>query len=165
MPKSKLKGFTPITGKEVEAILALIAKAQAPFGDRTFTARDRQGHVKLRRGAQQVVPTLAVLAQKHGLEMPSMPLSEMSSKIEHAQLLREVLGAVSVFQRLIEDEILASESESWGTATATYAMLRRAAKSRPEISIELAQGDAPRGLGAHHRLLRLRLRDRGAARY
>ena len=133
------KGFTPITTNEVESMLALVAKAQAALGDASvLTTKARKGHLKLRRGAQQVIPTIATLAAKHGLEMPSMPISDMSSKIEHAQRLREVLGAVSVFQKLLEDEILTSEGDGWETATATYSTLRRAAKSRAEIGVELS---------------------------
>ena len=110
------KGFTPITNSEIESMLALVAKAQAALGDvSVLTTKARKGHVKLRRGAQQVIPTIATLAAKHGLEMPSMPISDMSSKIEHAQRLREVLGAVSVFQKLLEDEILTSEGDGWET--------------------------------------------------
>ena len=45
---------------------------------------------------------------------------------------------MSVFQKLLKDEILASEGDGWQTATATYSMLRRAAKSRPEIAVELS---------------------------
>lgn len=139
MSKSNTKGFTPITGKQVEVMLALLAKAQAPLRDAAvLSTTARKGQVKLRRGAQQVIPTIAALAEKHGLVMPSLPISDVMSKIEHAQRLREVLGAVTVFQKLLKDEILTSEGDGWETATATYSMLRRAAKSRPEIVVELS---------------------------
>ncbi len=45
---------------------------------------------------------------------------------------------MTVFQKLLKDEILASEGDGWQTATATYSMLRRAAKSRPELRVELS---------------------------
>jgi hypothetical protein len=132
-------GFTPITGKEVASMVDFIAKAQAVLGDAVvLSTKARQGQAKLRRGAQQVIPTLAALALKHGFEMQSMPISAMSAKLEHAQLLREVLGAVTVLQKKLEDAILVSEGESWQTATVTYSTLRRAAKSRPEIGVEIA---------------------------
>ena len=143
------KGFTPITSEQVEIILALLAKAQAPLGEVVaLSAAARKGAPKLRRGAQQVIPTIAVLAEKHGFVMPSLPINDMTSKIEHAQRLREVLGAVSVFQKLLKDEILASEGDGWQTATATYSMLRRAAKSRPELRVELSPVEHP-GPDAH----------------
>ncbi len=84
------KGFRPITSKQVEIIFALLAKAQAPLGEVVaLSAAARKGAPKLRRGAQQVIPTIAVLAEKHGLAMPSLPINDMTSKIEHAQRLRE----------------------------------------------------------------------------
>ena len=67
-----------------------------------------------------------------------MPISDMTSKVEHAQRLREVLGVVTVLQKLLKEEILTSEGDGWSTATATYAALRRAAKSRPELAVELS---------------------------
>ena len=92
MKKPTNKGFTPITAKQIEAILALLGKAQAPVGDAVvLTTKARRQALKLHHGAQQVVPTIAVLAAKHGLEMPSMPISEMTSKMEHALRLREVV--------------------------------------------------------------------------
>ena len=51
--------------------------------------------------------------------------------------LRLVLGAVVVFEKLLKDAILSSEGEAWQTATATYSVLRRAAKTRPTLAAEL----------------------------
>lgn len=139
MSKSRSKAFTPVTAKQIEGVLALLRKAHAPLIDAVVldtTARRRA--LKLRHGAHKVVPAIAVLAEKHGLEMPSMPIADMTSKMEHAQRLREVLGAVTVFQKLLADEILSSESDGWRIATSTYAILRRAAKSRPDLAIELS---------------------------
>ena len=141
--KGKKQGFQPITSNELASVLAYLAKAQAPLNETVvLSTKARKGHLKLRRGAQQVIPTIAVLALKYGVEMTSMPITDMTSMMEHGSRLREVLGAIVVFQKLLKDEILSSESGSWATATAMYAALRRAAKSRPELAAELSPVEA-----------------------
>jgi hypothetical protein len=136
---SKVSAFEAISNKEVESILSLLEKAQQSVGQTTvLSTAGRRSAPKLRRGAQQVIPTIATLATKHQLAPPSMSVSDMTSRIDHAERLREVLGAVTVFQKLLKDTILVSEGTAWQTATATYATLRRAAKSQPTLAAELA---------------------------
>ncbi len=94
-----------------------------------------------------MIPMIAALATKYGLDTSSMPAADMVSKAANAQQLRLVLGAVVVFEKLLKDAILVSEGDAWQTATATYASLRRAAKSRPMLAAEL--GRWRRGSATH----------------
>lgn len=120
-------------------MVSLVSKAQQPLaGTVALTGLGRKRAPKLRRGGQQVIPTIAELASKYQLGVPGVSVDDMQSLMLHGERLRKVLGVVATFQKILEDAIMTSEGTSWQFATAFYTVLRRAAKHRPEMDAELA---------------------------
>ena len=125
--------------KEVAASIALVARAHAPFANTVrLTAIEKMRAAKLKRGAQQVIPTIAQVASKFAVEVPGMSIAEMNSNVAYAQSLEPLLGAVSAFLETLRDEYLRANASAWTTATVTYAMLRKAGKANLNVANELA---------------------------
>ena len=124
--------FTSISEAAVDASIQLVEQAKTPISDgRPLSAAERMRLPKIRRGAHQVLPTLAHLGAKYGLGLESMSIDEMLEKLSHAERLKRLQSAVLVLQKALADEILRAEADAWATGTVTYAVLRRAAKARP----------------------------------
>ena len=132
------KNVAPIAAKAIDASLALVEKAGHPFANVVrMSALDRRRAAKLKRGAHQVIPTIAHLANKFAVELPGSPISGMLSDIAHAQALEPLLGAVAQLHATLKDEHLRSQARAWKTATVTYGMLRMAAEANVSVRTEL----------------------------
>ena len=135
----KKKAEAPINPKAIEASITLVEKAALPFANvARMGAEERSRVAKLKRGATQVFPTIAYVAQKYALEVPGSSIDDMMSKITHAQALEPLLGAVADLHAALRDEYLRSKSEAWLTATVTYGVLRQASVANHSIRTELA---------------------------
>jgi hypothetical protein len=133
------KYVAPISPKAIAASLALVAKAAHPLANvARMSGPDRHRLVKLKRGAQQVFPTIAHVASKFALEVPGSSVADMMSKIAHARELEPLLGAVSDLHEALRDEYLRAQSEAWSIATVTYGVLRKAAEANHSIRTEIA---------------------------
>jgi hypothetical protein len=136
--KKKKKYEAPVSPKAIDASLKLVEKAAEAFTNVTrLTALDRRRAAKLKRGAHQVIPTIAHLARKFAVEAPGLSIDEMVSEIEMAQGLEPLLGAIGDLHATLRDEYLRSQSASWKTATVTYAMLRKASEANQSVATEL----------------------------
>ena len=91
----------------------------------------------MKRGAHQVIPTIAHLATKFAVELPGSPISVMLSEIARAQALEPLLGAVAALHETLRDEYLRSQSNAWKTASRTYGMLRVAGEVNAAVRTEL----------------------------
>jgi hypothetical protein len=132
------KNVGPIGPKAIDASIALVEKAAHPFASVVrMSALDRKRAAKLKRGAHQVIPTIAHLATKFAVELPGSPISVMLSEIAHAQALEPLLGAVAALHETLRDEYLRSQSNAWKTASRTYGMLRVAGEVNAAVRTEL----------------------------
>ena len=132
------KNVSPIGPKAIDTSIALVEKAAHPFASVVrMSALDRKRAAKLKRGAQQVIPTIAHLATKFAVELPGSPISVMLTEIAHAQALEPLLGAVAALHETLRDEYLRSQSNAWKTASRTYGMLRVAGEVNAAVRTEL----------------------------
>ena len=132
------KNVSPIGPKAIDASMALVEKAAHPFASVVrMSALDRKRAAKLKRGAHQVIPTIAHLATKFAVELPGSPISVMLTEIAHAQALEPLLGAVAALHETLRDEYLRSQSNAWKTASRTYGMLRVAGEVNAAVRTEL----------------------------
>lgn len=136
---TKKKAEALISPTAITASVELVAKAALPFANIVrLSGPERSRVAKLKRGATQVIPTIAYVAKKFALEIPGSSIDDMMSKIAHAQGLEPLLGAVADLHAALRDEYLRSQSEAWVTATVTYGVLRKASEANHSIRTELA---------------------------
>ncbi len=139
MAKQKKTGTFPISSTQISATMSLVEKAsQQLAGAPTFDTRDRRRALKLKNGAQLVVPTIAALVAKYELRSPHIRMDDASSAVAYAASLRALVGPVTVLLTRIKDEILRSEGGAWKNATVSYGMLQKIATGVPDLAIELA---------------------------
>lgn len=137
MSKEK-KYQAPVSPKQIDASAKLVEKAASTFTYVTrMTALEKQRAAKARRWAHQVIPTLAQIARKFAIEAPGNPIDDMLSRVEHAQSLESLLGAVAQFHATLKDEYFGVQTEAWKSATVTYGMLRKAAEGDKRVSDEI----------------------------
>ena len=136
----KLKGFQPITQKQIDESIKLVEKASAPIGDvRRMDPASRRRIVKMRKGGAAVIPTLVEVCKRNALAVPGVTFDDVSSKVAHAERLTQLERIVALFLRDVRDELLLVQGEAWMGARAAYAILKGAAKAEPGIATELAK--------------------------
>ena len=138
--KKNVKGFLPITQKQIDESIKLVAKASAPLGDvRRMETADRHRIRKMRKGGAVVIPTLVEVCTRYALAVPGVSFDDISSKVAHAERLTQLERTVALFLRDIRDELLLAQGDAWTGARAAYAILKGAAKAEPGIATELAK--------------------------
>lgn len=139
MSKLMKKGNLPISSKQVAATMSFVAKAQQELADApSLNTTDRQRALKLKNGAQLVVPTIAALVKKYELRSKHVTMDEAESTVAYAASLRALVGPTTLLLKRIKDEILRSEGDAWKSATVSYGMLQSIATGVPDLAIELA---------------------------
>lgn len=124
--------------KAIAASTQLVAKAAAAFANvPRMTVNTRKRTVKLKRGAHQIIPTIAYVAKKFAVEVPGVSVDEMLSSVETAQSLESLLATVNTFYQTLKTEHLRLQASAWKTAIVTYGMLRMASEVRVDIRDEL----------------------------
>ena len=138
--KRNVKGFQPITQKQTDESIKLVAKASAPLGDvRRMDPTTRRRIVKMRKGGAVVIPTLVEVCKRSALAVPGVSFDDIVSKVAHAERLTQLERSVVLFLRDIRDELLLAQNDAWTGARAAYAILQGAAKAEPGIATELAK--------------------------
>jgi hypothetical protein len=139
MKKKQGSTNAPFSPKQLSASLTLVERASQPFaGAPRLTPLERKHATKLPRGAHSIVPTIAALAQKHGLVAPGHATDAMLASLDEARAIEPLLGAVTVLQESLRDQQLIRNGNVWTIATATYAMLAAGANASVDIARELA---------------------------
>ena len=127
-----------VSSKQIASALTAFEKVTAPFaGVPALTPTDRKRMVKIRRGAHQVIPTIAILAQKFAIEAPGLQVDDMLSNLQQATDLEPLLNAVAAFHQTLKDAHLAASGAAWKTAMVTYVMLRSAGEANRRVGDEL----------------------------
>lgn len=135
-----MKEKATVSAKQIAACLAQLKKVVKPFAEvPPLSADDRKRLAKLKRGAHQVVPTIADLARKFAIEAPGMSVDDMMSNLQHAQRVEPLLNFIAAFHQTLKDEYLASSGAAWKTATVTYRMLSNAGDGNRRVADELEQ--------------------------
>jgi hypothetical protein len=144
--KKKKAGTFPVSvsGKQFAAALAAVAKAaqQLVSVPPPMSTEERKHLVKLKVGTSLVVPTIAELIVKYGLQTDHVSMDGSSSLLAYSKSLRELLSQVEVLQQTIKDEILRSEANAWTNLSVSYGMLQKVAIAVPALAKELAGVEA-----------------------
>jgi hypothetical protein len=115
---------------QVVAALALPAQ--------TLTAKQRKAATRSRKGMERVIPTLATLSAEHGVSVPKQPTSIMTSNLELVTQLEAVQQKLTGILANVGNNVDASRSTSWNTATTLYGMLQKVAHRDPQLKSQLA---------------------------
>ena len=110
----------------VTAAVAAIAQAKSLLSlPEPSSVEDVKRAVKLRKGGEQYVPTLALLSARYGLEVPSRPTSDMTAQLEQSTQLEPARAAIGELSSIVDGAYFTSRCETWTTATSLYSMLKQ----------------------------------------
>jgi hypothetical protein len=99
---------------------------------------DVRRSVKLRKGAEKIIPVISSLSEQYGLDLPSHPTSEVLTKLNQVQSLVPLQQKMLVALKQVNDAIFAAGSESWAGATVHYTTLKRLAQTNGDLEASLA---------------------------
>lgn len=137
MPTQKVKGVSP---KQIDAAVKQIEKLSIVLNDGkpALTPAARNRRLKMRRGGEKYLATLATLCASNGLEIVGHSTAEMPKKLETVQQLAPLRKAVTELLKMLDDQAMRAETECWQTATLMYSMLRPLARRDGNVAEVLA---------------------------
>jgi len=103
-----------------------------------LSTKDRVRSIKLRKGGETVIPTVATLSTQFGLTVASHPTTTMVEKAKRAQSLIPLHKQLVTATKQVADQMFSANSESWAAATVHYSMLKRLAKTDGDLEAALA---------------------------
>jgi hypothetical protein len=103
-----------------------------------LTANQRKQVTRSRKGSEKVIPTLATLAGKYGIEIAQQPTAAMSSAAELAAQLDPLQKQLVALTTLVSENASNAASDSWSTATTLYSVLKRISKRDVKLQKQLA---------------------------
>ena len=103
----------------------------------TLTTKQRKAATRSRKGMERVVPTLASLSVEHGVSVPKQPTSTMTSNLEIVAQLEAVQQKMTGILANVGNNVDATRSTSWNTATTLYGMLQKVAHRDPQLKSQL----------------------------
>jgi hypothetical protein len=128
MSKKLQPTSTDVGANLLAELTALGEKVTAWVGDPpALTATDIKRSLKLRRGGEKVISTVAALSNQYGLTIPEHPTDAMVAKMNTAQSLIPLHKKMVDLTKQVSDAIFQAQSESYGSATVHYTTLRRLA--------------------------------------
>ena len=116
----------------VKQLVALVGPVPA------LTTKDRARSAKLRKGGETVIPTVAALSDRFGLTVADHPTTTMVQSAKKAQSLIPLYKQLVLATKQVADQMFSANSESWGSATVHYTMLKRLAKTNGDLETALA---------------------------
>ncbi len=116
----------------VKQVAALVGPAPA------LTAMQRKRSLKLRKGGETVIPTVAALSEQFGLSVAAYPTATMAAKANQAVNLIPLHKLLVATTKQVSDQMFSANSESWEGATAHYALLRRLSRTNGDLATALA---------------------------
>jgi hypothetical protein len=103
-----------------------------------LSVKDRKRSPKLRKGGETVIPTVAALSDRFGLTVADHPTTTMVQSAKKAQSLIPLYKQLVLATKQVADQMFSANSESWGSATVHYTMLKRLAKTNGDLETALA---------------------------
>ena len=103
-----------------------------------LTAKERKGMYRLRKGGDKHIPQLAQIAADWQVSIRTQPTDAMLAANQVSNTLRPLLTLLAGLVQEVQDSVFASDSESWATASALYAVLKRMSKKDPKLQAQLA---------------------------
>ena len=99
-----------------------------------LSAKDRKRSLKLRKGGETVIATVAALSDQYGLSIASHPTTTMVSGAKKAQSLLPLYNQLIQATKQVSDQMFSANAQSWGAATVHYTMLKRLAKTNGDLA-------------------------------
>ncbi len=101
------------------------------------TPKERSRNLQIRRGAHQVIPMIASLAAKYGIEAPTVSGEKISTSLDTAQALQTLVSNADLLHQTLVDATYGAHRDAWKGALSLYGMLGKAAYADPNIANEL----------------------------
>ncbi len=92
-----------------------------------LTSAEKRRIGKIRKGGDQIVRTIAPLANQYGLNSASLDADTMSARLADAQTLIPLQQKIDKVSKRVSDLIFRAHADSWLSALEFYALLRRRA--------------------------------------
>jgi len=133
---------TPVSSTfaaRVQHAAALINEAVTVLnlGETALSPEDKRRSLKLKKGGEVIVPQLAVLSARYGVEVPSRPTEAMTASLQLAEELEPLRATIAEISSIVEGAYASSRSETWKTATSLYSMLKKGSVREPMLGAAL----------------------------
>jgi hypothetical protein len=136
MKKSNSKAS--VSSKQIGEMNRLVAQATEKLGSVVRrTPKERARGLKIRRGAHQVIPMIASLATKYGIEAPTVSGEKISTSLDTAQALQTLVSNADLLHQTLVDANYGAQRDSWKGAMSLYGMLAKASDANVDIANEL----------------------------
>jgi hypothetical protein len=123
----------------VTAAVAAIEQARSLLGldGAVLSASAKKRSLRLKKGGEAIVPTLASLGATYGVEVPSRPTADMTASLQQATELEPARAAITALATIVDGAYFSSRSDTWSTATSLYSMLKKGAPREPKLAAAL----------------------------
>jgi hypothetical protein len=135
-PKETTTASSAIDASGVKTFLESITTIAGPAP--ALTATDRKRTSKLRKGMENVIPTLLALSDRIGLQVPSHPTAAIQANLDKVKTLAPVHESVVSAEKHLGDAIFQAQADSWEGATVHYSVLKRLARKNGDIANALS---------------------------
>lgn len=130
---------TEVSANGLDEAKSLVEQLQAIVGlVPALSKKTRARSVKLRKGGETVIPTVAALSEKFGLNVASHPTTTMVEKAKKAHSLIPLQKQLITATKQVSDQMFSANSESWVAATVHYSMLKRLSRTNGDLEAALA---------------------------
>jgi hypothetical protein len=128
----------PSSSTPIDETIQLIARATEALGPiQRLSPLERIRSAKIRRGGHQVVPLIATVATKYGIDAPNISGDALDASLEHVQSLDALLSATAELYATISDAHFSASNGMWSSARSLYGMLKAVAKTNASIATEI----------------------------
>ena len=134
----------PQQASAVDESIKLVDQASAAFGDPSpaLSKADKRHVAKPFPGVEKVIPTIASLANQHGVVVSRFPIDAMTGSMQTAQTLAPLRAAVAAFLKKVDDAMLSANGTTWQAASFFYTTLSRVKGTDAQLEAALAPLEA-----------------------
>jgi len=120
-----------------QAVAQLVAIQSSLGDDPTLTATQKRHAVRMRKGGEPVLATIANLATQYGLESPTMQTVPMLQQAGKASALLPLVNGLVTLSQRVNDLVFAAQSSAWDGGIKFYTLLHRLAPSNTLLAAAL----------------------------
>jgi hypothetical protein len=132
------KSNSSVGPKQIDEMNRLVGQVTEKLGSVVRrTPKERSRNLQIRRGAHQVIPMIASLAAKYGIEAPTVSGEKISTSLDTAQALQTLMSNADLLHQVLIDATYGAHRDAWRGALSLYGMLGKAAYADPNIANEL----------------------------
>jgi hypothetical protein len=128
-----------LSDKELSSLVAEIDRIATVLaeGSEALDPKQASAMVKLSGKRVRVIPSITSLAGKYGISSPSSPVADINADLAAATKLRGVLESIEGLRKVVFDQVLISEGNSWKGAATLYGSLQSEARRNPALKLAL----------------------------